>query len=772
MDHDAAHPPPELLLQHAGWVRRLAAELVGDSHAADDVAQETWLAFFLRPPDTDGPLRPWLARVVRNRAALRRRGRANRDAREAEVARPEALPSADELVVRAELQRTLVDAVLALEEPYRETLLLRYYEGLTPAEIGARRGLPGATVRSHLHRGHEQLRARLDRAHGGDRAAWAALFSPLIERGTAPAARTSSVALSGSAASLTSTALVALVSAGALLVATALWVAPWRSGARGHTLEGVSPHGAVHTLADANAVEPPHLEGTRTRLDGASAPAASASFALTVVDERTGAPLPDYAVVVDGETRRSDADGRLTLPSPTMNFTPVDDPRLAVDEVVRHGVRTRRPLTRSEVALAAAEHGVAATLGVPCGPTYRLRLVGDVRVEPGTLTARLFASGLSPYLDDGRVRPLAPVRGTLDAPWVRFGAPPDGADDPRAQWTLAVASADGLWAGAVRVADVTVGTAEPVELSLARMSALEGTLDAGAGEDPRDVIVFLQRAAPSADAEPALVASTLPDEHGRYALHALHPGTYELGTRSARHLPSARAVTLVQGERVDLDLVLAPRALGGTLSGSIASERRAYSDQLLVFLSDTDGAVLGVFPTTWGQEHGAHVAHFEFEDTPGGALCLDVVSLADAVTFEVAPAPLSAPCATVEVLLRDSRPASDVLFDAVDAHTGAALAEFEVTVAVDGGAPRTFVARERAGTRHWTLQVGGMRWNDFEGRAPLRRLADDAPFTWRVRARGYREAHGSALDVLRDVGAPRSEGTPATRRILVRLVPE
>ena len=65
----------DIYLQHAAWVRNLALELVRDASAADDLVQETWLAYLKTNPDSDRPLRPWFARVLRNGAALRHRGR-------------------------------------------------------------------------------------------------------------------------------------------------------------------------------------------------------------------------------------------------------------------------------------------------------------------------------------------------------------------------------------------------------------------------------------------------------------------------------------------------------------------------------------------------------------------------------------------------------------------------------------------------------------------------------------------------------------------------
>src|SRR6185436_4573287 len=87
----------EDLLSEASWLRRLAARLADDRDDADDLAQEAWIAAWRRQPDPDRPLRPWLAKVVRDAARMRRRTDARRTAREqtifedASVATPEDL---------------------------------------------------------------------------------------------------------------------------------------------------------------------------------------------------------------------------------------------------------------------------------------------------------------------------------------------------------------------------------------------------------------------------------------------------------------------------------------------------------------------------------------------------------------------------------------------------------------------------------------------------------------------------------------------------------
>src|SRR5262245_54610429 len=140
------------------WIRRLAYALVKDADVADDISQETWLAAHDRLP-ADRPLRPWLARVVLNVTRMRSRAETRRDAREAAVPVLPAEPQTDALVDRVALQRALVDAVLALAEPLRTTVLLHYFEGLSSAAIARPLGIPDGTVRRRLKDALDELRA-------------------------------------------------------------------------------------------------------------------------------------------------------------------------------------------------------------------------------------------------------------------------------------------------------------------------------------------------------------------------------------------------------------------------------------------------------------------------------------------------------------------------------------------------------------------------------------------------------------------------------------
>jgi len=179
-------PLTQVLLQHGQFVQSLARNLLRDAHLAEDVAQETWSRYVERGPSAPGSLRHWLRTVTRRLASNVRRREASLARRDERAARPEALPAVTEELVQGECLRHVIEAVLALDEPYRTTILARYYQGQDPQQIAAASGTPLATVRSREQRALKQLRERLERELGGG-SAWALALGRLLEPG-APAA--------------------------------------------------------------------------------------------------------------------------------------------------------------------------------------------------------------------------------------------------------------------------------------------------------------------------------------------------------------------------------------------------------------------------------------------------------------------------------------------------------------------------------------------------------------------------------------------------------
>jgi RNA polymerase sigma-70 factor, ECF subfamily len=172
---------PAQLLADAAWLQRLARSLADSEADADDLVQQTWIAAWRRGPATDRSLRPWLAKVARDLANMRRRGERRRAARE-QVPELEPTTPPDALLETMRLHRVLVDLVLGLAEPYRSAVIWRYVEGRSAASIARSLGIPEATVRGRLREALARLRAGLD-ASTGNRKAWAPMVLAAAQNG-------------------------------------------------------------------------------------------------------------------------------------------------------------------------------------------------------------------------------------------------------------------------------------------------------------------------------------------------------------------------------------------------------------------------------------------------------------------------------------------------------------------------------------------------------------------------------------------------------------
>ena len=158
---------PDDLTHHAAALRRVALAVVGDESAADDAVQSAYLSALERGPAAPGWA--WMVRTVRSRALdLLRRGRARRD-HERLHGGPRPLAGAGEIAERVETYRVLSDAIARLPEAQQQVLYLRYFEGLSPARIAQRTGIPVKTVKTRLARALARMRALLGRRLGGGR---------------------------------------------------------------------------------------------------------------------------------------------------------------------------------------------------------------------------------------------------------------------------------------------------------------------------------------------------------------------------------------------------------------------------------------------------------------------------------------------------------------------------------------------------------------------------------------------------------------------------
>lgn len=95
---------------------------------------------------------PWIAMIARNRAMdFYRSSRAT-----VEVTEQMAVAKTP-----SRTAREVLDLIKQLPDAYRETLVLRFVEGMTGPEIASRTGLTPASVRVNLHRGTKLLREKM-----------------------------------------------------------------------------------------------------------------------------------------------------------------------------------------------------------------------------------------------------------------------------------------------------------------------------------------------------------------------------------------------------------------------------------------------------------------------------------------------------------------------------------------------------------------------------------------------------------------------------------
>jgi RNA polymerase sigma-70 factor, ECF subfamily len=149
----------ELFDRHWDAAHRAAYLITHDRAAAEDIAQEAFLAALRALPrfDRRRPLRPWLHRIVANRAIDWARTRQLRKEVDAESVHELAGPESPE----PEWPDHVAAALARLTPEQRAVVVLRHLLELTPREIAKLLELPQGTVNSRLRRGLDALGAAL-----------------------------------------------------------------------------------------------------------------------------------------------------------------------------------------------------------------------------------------------------------------------------------------------------------------------------------------------------------------------------------------------------------------------------------------------------------------------------------------------------------------------------------------------------------------------------------------------------------------------------------
>jgi RNA polymerase sigma-70 factor (ECF subfamily) len=152
----------DLFARHWPDAYRAALLIARDPAAAEDIVQEAFLAAIraLDRFDRRRPLRPWLHRIVVNRAIDWTRAR--------QLRREVGVDGVPELAAEERSGVTgfddLTEALETLNVEHRAVVVLRYMLEFSPGEIARLLDIPRGTVNSRMRRGLDALRDALEGA--------------------------------------------------------------------------------------------------------------------------------------------------------------------------------------------------------------------------------------------------------------------------------------------------------------------------------------------------------------------------------------------------------------------------------------------------------------------------------------------------------------------------------------------------------------------------------------------------------------------------------
>ncbi len=539
-------PSADELLAHGDWLLQLARALVGDA-AAEDVVQQTYEVALAKPPNRDGPLRPWLGGVARNLARMTTRGRVRRERREQrevveETTAALAVPTPDQLVERVQLHQQVARLVLELPEPLRSTLLLRFFEGMSAADIARAQGIPDATVRGRVKDALDRVRASLDHAHGGERRRWAVVLAPLpaIATTTTGATTTSSTLAKGLLVKSTTKIGIALVAI--VLAVLGTRQLGWWGGRDDASSAAATGSGGASGSSTPQLPRPKPAPGPTPR----------AAHRIAIFDDDPRGTIRLEGQVIDA----TDA--------------PVAHARIAIDAHPAIVVESDASGTFVFEHLMPRDYQLEATGGEGYAGPVRLRVTDHT--EPVTL--RIHPAGTVEVTVTGdRDRPVAgaaiELRSTLT-----WSATTDAKGIARLTgvgpvWAPLVVQARGFAPSATMLsASGDPETPDRIAIVLAHGAAIAGRVVDDAGKP-----VAGARVVSTSASEPFPVVDPRRDgvttaANGAFEIPAAAAGTWRLTATDAAHAPAVSAPIAVDGThpRTGIELVM---TTGGVVRGKV-----------------------------------------------------------------------------------------------------------------------------------------------------------------------------------------------------------
>jgi RNA polymerase sigma-70 factor (ECF subfamily) len=158
----------EIVRKYQSLVYSSALQVVRDPTAAQDVAQESFIAAHLSLPKlrSDDAFPSWLRKIARNAALAWRKEQGRQDslgkaARQTTVPVAQAEEAETERKEEDRFENEIAEILASLSDSLRFPVLLCYLDGVPTAEAARFLGVKEGTLRKRLHDGKKKLQERI-----------------------------------------------------------------------------------------------------------------------------------------------------------------------------------------------------------------------------------------------------------------------------------------------------------------------------------------------------------------------------------------------------------------------------------------------------------------------------------------------------------------------------------------------------------------------------------------------------------------------------------
>ncbi len=154
----------ELTRRYAGLVKGVCIRLLGNSHDAEEVAQECFLELARNAADVHTSLGGWLRAAATSRSLNAIRSRSRRKIREREFSHEAdaTVPPYD--LAGTDLHRLIQVALRELPDDLRLPMMMHYVDGQSQRDVAAELGVNQSTISRRMQDALQQLRERLTQA--------------------------------------------------------------------------------------------------------------------------------------------------------------------------------------------------------------------------------------------------------------------------------------------------------------------------------------------------------------------------------------------------------------------------------------------------------------------------------------------------------------------------------------------------------------------------------------------------------------------------------